>query len=49
MECGWALSGPQSCFQLLAQPLVFLLEPFNRPLLSFNLPLLSFDLSLGLL
>jgi hypothetical protein len=42
MGCGWTLSGPQGCFQLFAQPLVFLLEPFN-------LPLLSLDLSLGLL
>ena len=49
MWCGWTLSGPQGCFQLFAQPLVFLLEPFILSLVSFNLPLLSFDLSLGLL
>jgi hypothetical protein len=42
MWCGLALSGSQGGFQLLAQALDFLLEPFD-------LPLLLFDLSLGLL
>ena len=37
MRCGLALAGPQGSFQLFAKPLVFLLEPFNLPLLSFDL------------
>ena len=47
MWCGLALSGPQGCFQLLAQSRNFLLQPFNLPPLSFDLSLGFFQLLLG--
>jgi hypothetical protein len=46
MRRGLALTGPQRCFQLLMEPLVFLLELINLPLLLFDLSLLLFDLLL---
>jgi hypothetical protein len=37
MRCRLTVRGPQGCFPLFAEPLDFLLEPFNLPLLSFDL------------
>lgn len=46
MWCGLALCGSQGYFQLLAQSLNFLLEPFNLQLLFFDLLLGAVQLSL---